>query len=73
MSKAAYAAFYPVTYEILQIETTPPKFSNIEAEKLARKMAPVNSSMDDLLDKAGDPENKEKAFFLIYQHKWLFP
>ena len=47
---AALAAFNVITNAILQMETTPPKFSGIERSKLARTIAPVNSAMDAFLN-----------------------
>ena len=73
MPKPALAGFNPVTHMILEMETTPPKFSDIEKNKLTRIIAPVNRAMDALLEKAVGPEKNEKALFLIYQLKRLLP
>ena len=69
----SFAVFNNITHEIYQLETAPPKFSDIDRGKLARTMSPVNLTMDAFLDKAVGHETKEKAFFLIYQLKRLFP
>ena len=41
---AAFAAFNVITNRILQMETTPPKFSGIERSKLARTIAPMSQT-----------------------------
>ena len=59
----SFAAFNTIYYQIFQLEIVPPKFTDIEGDKLARTMSPLNLTMDALLDKAVGPEPKEKAFF----------
>ena len=66
-------AFNIATFSILELETVPPKFSDLTGRKLVRTMAPVNKTIDAVLNKAVGIEKKEQAFFFIYQLKRIFP